>query len=71
MQCNIPITIKIIGAHDLNDSVIEVFDAANVDGEIVLPIRIPKSLGNVIDFGTDKRKWVVVNGDFCGRSDAT
>lgn len=65
MQCNIPVSIKIIGTHDLDDSSIEVFDAVDVNGEIVLPIRVPTSLGNVIDFNGDLRKWVLVNRGFC------
>lgn len=65
MQCNIPVSIKIIGTHDLDDSSIEVFDAVDVNGEIVLPIRVPTSLGNVIDFNGDQSKWVLVNRGFC------
>lgn len=65
MQCNIPVSIKIIGTHDLDDGSIEVFDAVDVNGELVLPIRVQTSLGDIIDFNGDQRKWVLVNRGFC------
>ena len=65
MQCDIPITVAIVGPHELADNIIEVFDAVNVNNEIILPIRVPSSLGKVIDFDGDQREWVVLSRGLC------
>lgn len=66
MKINIPVAVRVVGTHNKADNIVEVGKPIDANGDIVLPIRVPSSLCDVIDFDSDEREWVVVDGDFCG-----
>ena len=65
MKINVPVVVRVVGTHSKADNIVEIGKPIDANGDLVLPIRVPPSLGNVIDFDSDEREWVVVDGDFC------
>ena len=64
MKINIPVAVRVVGTHGKADNIVEVGKPINANGELTLPIRVPSSMGNVIDFAADERKWVIAVEDF-------
>lgn len=65
MKIDIPVAVRVVGTHGKADNIVEVGKPIDANGGLVLPIRVPASLCDVIDFDGDERKWILVYRDFC------